>query len=56
MPAQALSAHILPSACPTVCPAAGLLMDKIKVNGSEASPVYNYLKTASGDTSPIMWK
>lgn len=33
----------------------GLLMDKINVNGSEASPVYNFLKLASGDTSPILW-
>lgn len=33
----------------------GLLMDKIKVNGSDASPVYNFLKVASGDTSPIAW-
>lgn len=33
----------------------GLLMDKIDVNGSQASPVYAYLKEASGDTSPIPW-
>ncbi|EFN56130.1 hypothetical protein CHLNCDRAFT_48733 [Chlorella variabilis] len=33
----------------------GLLMDKINVNGSCASPVYNFLKVASSDTSPIMW-
>lgn len=30
-------------------------MDKIDVNGSEASPVYTYLKEASGDTSSIPW-
>lgn len=34
---------------------AGLLMDKINVNGGDASPVFNFLKVASGDTSPIMW-
>lgn len=33
----------------------GLLMDKIKVNGSHASPVFNYLKVASGDTGLIAW-
>ncbi|KAL0042889.1 hypothetical protein WJX79_002809 [Trebouxia sp. C0005] len=33
----------------------GFLMDKIDVNGSEASPVYTYLKEASGDASPIPW-
>ena len=33
----------------------GLLMDKIKVNGGEASPVFNYLKVASGDTGLISW-
>lgn len=30
-------------------------MDKVNVNGSKASPVYNYLKVASGDTSAIGW-
>jgi hypothetical protein len=30
-------------------------MDKICVNGSSSSPVYSYLKVASGDTSPILW-
>jgi len=33
----------------------GLLMDKIKVNGSKASPVFQYLKVASKDTSLIYW-
>lgn len=33
----------------------GLLMDKINVNGGDASPVYQFLKVASKDTSPIMW-
>jgi len=33
----------------------GLLMDKIDVNGSQASPVYTYLKVASGDESAIPW-
>ncbi|KXZ53559.1 hypothetical protein GPECTOR_6g475 [Gonium pectorale] len=32
-----------------------LLMDKIDVNGANASPVYQYLKVASGDTSDIGW-
>lgn len=30
-------------------------MDKINVNGSKASPVYQYLKVASGDKTPIGW-
>ncbi len=30
-------------------------MDKIKVNGSDASPVFQFLKVASGDTSLITW-
>jgi hypothetical protein len=31
-------------------------MDKIKVNGSDASPVYKFLKVASGDTrSECSW-
>ena len=42
-------AHVVAAA------AAGLLMDKIDVNGSGASPVYKFLKVASGDTSPIAW-
>ena len=33
----------------------GVLMDKINVNGSKASPVFQYLKVASGDTSIISW-
>ncbi|KAL0029397.1 hypothetical protein WJX77_004644 [Trebouxia sp. C0004] len=33
----------------------GVLMDKIDVNGPKASPVYTFLKAASGDTSPISW-
>ncbi|PRW39381.1 Cation efflux system related [Chlorella sorokiniana] len=32
-----------------------LLMDKVKVNGAAASPVFQFLKVASGDTGPIMW-
>ncbi len=31
--------------------AGAMLMDKIDVNGANASPVYNFLKVASGDTS-----
>ena len=38
-----------------VCVRVGLLMDKIKVNGSSASPVFQYLKVASGDTGLISW-
>lgn len=30
-------------------------MDKIKVNGGDSSPVYQYLKVASGDTGLITW-
>lgn len=33
----------------------GMLMDKVKVNGSSSSPVFDYLKVASGDTSLIGW-
>ena len=33
----------------------GLLMDKVKVNGSGASPVFDYLKVASRDTSLVSW-
>ncbi|PNH07269.1 Glutathione peroxidase 1, mitochondrial [Tetrabaena socialis] len=32
-----------------------LLMDKVDVNGPNMSPVYQYLKVASGDTSDIGW-
>ena len=32
-----------------------LLMDKVKVNGNDASPVFEYLKVASGDTGLISW-
>lgn len=32
-----------------------LLMDKIDVNGPATSPVYGFLKVASGDTSDIGW-
>lgn len=32
-----------------------LLMDKIKVNGSGTSPVFQFLKVASGDTGIITW-
>eukprot|EP00887_Chlorella_sp_A99_P003224 scaffold9.g3224.t1 len=28
---------------------------QINVNGNDASPVYQFLKVASGDTSPILW-
>ncbi|KAG2489497.1 hypothetical protein HYH03_011950 [Edaphochlamys debaryana] len=35
--------------------AGALLMDKIDVNGGGMSPVYAYLKSASGDTSDIGW-
>ena len=45
-----------PSPAPPFRGPPGRLMDKIKVNGSDASPVYNFLKVASGDTSPIAWK
>jgi glutathione peroxidase len=30
-------------------------MDKVDVNGASASPVYNFLKVAAGDTSDIGW-
>lgn len=30
-------------------------MDKVNVNGSNASPVFQFLKVASGDTSLIGW-
>jgi glutathione peroxidase len=33
----------------------GMLMDKINVNGKDASPVYNYLKVQSGKTGSIKW-
>jgi glutathione peroxidase len=33
----------------------GLLMDKIEVNGPNASPVYDFLKKGSGDPSDIPW-
>jgi glutathione peroxidase-family protein len=33
----------------------GLLMDKVKVNGSKASPVFEFLKVHSGDSSFISW-
>lgn len=33
----------------------GVLMDKVLVNGKRASPVFNFLKVASGDTTPIPW-
>lgn len=33
----------------------GMLMDKVKVNGSSSSPVFDFLKVASGDTSLISW-
>ena len=30
-------------------------MEKTKVNGKDASPVFKYLKVASGDTGPCAW-
>mmetsp|Transcript_5994 Transcript_5994/g.10811 ORF Transcript_5994/g.10811 Transcript_5994/m.10811 type:complete len:109 (-) Transcript_5994:416-742(-) len=33
----------------------GLLMDKVEVNGGGSSPVYKWLKMASGDEGPIAW-
>ena len=33
----------------------GMLMDKINVNGSKASPVFQFLKVGSGDTGLITW-
>ena len=33
----------------------GLLMDKLEVNGANASPVWRFLKVDSGDTSDITW-
>lgn len=30
-------------------------MDKVKVNGRGACPVYNFLKHSSGDLHPIPW-
>ena len=32
-----------------------LMMDKIKCNGADASPVWNWLKAASGDTRDVGW-
>jgi len=33
----------------------GVLMDKINVNGGDSSPVFKWLKMASGDEGPIPW-
>lgn len=33
----------------------GLLMNKINVNGKDSSPVFQFLKVASGDTGVITW-
>jgi glutathione peroxidase len=33
----------------------GMMMDKVNVNGKEASDVYNFLKTKSGQTGAIKW-
>ncbi|WPT11095.1 Glutathione peroxidase 1 [Picochlorum sp. SENEW3] len=33
----------------------GMLMDKVKVNGAHASPVFQFLKVASGDESLVAW-
>ena len=32
-----------------------MLMDKVKVNGSESSPVFKYLKNRVGQKLPIKW-
>lgn len=32
-----------------------MLMEKVKVNGKDSSPVFQYLKVASGDTGPCTW-
>ena len=40
--------------CPCCC--SGVLMDKIDVNGRHASPVFNHLKAATGNTAPIPFK
>lgn len=34
----------------------GIIMEKVNVNGRHASPVWNFLKRASGDLKPIPWK
>jgi len=31
------------------------MTEKVNVNGTDAHPVYNFLKTQSGDTSAISW-
>ena len=58
---------LLPPACPHHPPPAptphthppeccsGLLMAKVDVNGRHASPVWAWLRAASGDPSPIPW-
>ena len=33
----------------------GLLMDKVDVNGPNASPIFTWLKANSGDDSPTPW-
>jgi len=33
----------------------GVLMDKVDVNGGNSSPVFKWLKMASGDESAIAW-
>lgn len=33
-----------------------MLLDKLRVNGKGASPLYDFLKVSSGDTSKIPWK
>ena len=35
-------------------PPAGIVMAKVNVNGKEASPVFDYLKVASGDDTIIV--
>ncbi|PSC73217.1 DEAD-box ATP-dependent RNA helicase 50 isoform A [Micractinium conductrix] len=37
------------------CSGVGIIMEKVNVNGRHASPVWNFLKRASGDLKPIPW-
>lgn len=33
----------------------GLMMDKVNVNGKQASDIYNFLKVQSGETGAVKW-
>ena len=51
-----LGAHSAPPCAPTLAALvhAGLLMDKIKVNGSDTHPVWMWLKAKAGG-GPVLW-